>query len=99
MKKIIIALVVVLATFASCVKDGKRISTSGSVDDFNVVFLFEADSVRVYRFYDGGRAVYFTKGGDKIGYTERRLNGKTTEGYDVDVVTYGNHWRTNMVDE
>ena len=98
MKKIIIALVVVLATFASCVKQGKPNSTSGSVDDYRVEFLFEADSVRVYRFYDGGRAVYFTKGGDKIGYTERVRNGKTTEGYDVDVVTYGNHWRTEIIE-
>ena len=91
MKKLF-ALVVILATFVSCMKDGKKVDVIGTQTDFDVKFLFETDGIKVYRFMDGGRAVYFTNGSGKAGYIYKVRNCKTTEGYDVDVVTYCNHW-------
>ena len=41
--------------------------------DYNVKFLFECDGVKVYRFMDGARRVYFTNanGMTKYQYTTR----------------------------
>ncbi len=33
---------------------------------YNVDYLFEHDGVRVYKFYDGGRYVYFTSPGSVV---------------------------------
>ncbi|MFT3994806.1 MAG: DUF4884 domain-containing protein [Dysgonomonas sp.] len=72
----LIVILIALAMFTSCLKKGDIISPEGNKDDFNVTFLFEADGIRVYRFYDGGRYIYFTNKEGKVGYT--RSNGKQT---------------------
>lgn len=60
MKKIILfALVIFL--FVSCdYNKGINIPTSNSINEIKVEKLFVADGITVYRFYDGGRVVYFT---------------------------------------
>jgi hypothetical protein len=52
-------------------------------DDFSVVFLFEYDSVKIYRFNDAGEWRYFATGdGSFIPQNQARTtttsNGKTT---------------------
>ena len=44
------------------------------LEDYNVKFLFECNGVKVYRFMDGARRVYFTdaNGMTKYRYTTRR---------------------------
>lgn len=60
MKKIIL-FVLVIFLFVSC-NDNKGINvpTSNSINEIKVEKLFVADGITVYRFYDGGRVVYFT---------------------------------------
>lgn len=36
--------------------------------DFKVEFLFENDGIKVYRFFDGGRPVYFTNVEGRVQY-------------------------------
>lgn len=63
MKKLL--LVLVLAVVATgCYKDAQSASTEGN--GFYVEFLFEKDSIKVYRFWDGGRHHYFTSKGETI---------------------------------
>ena len=63
MKKI---LIIAAATImlSSCYKDPQSATTEGN--GFEVEFLFEKDSIRVYRFRDGGRAHYFTNRGETM---------------------------------
>lgn len=77
------ALLLVLVTIAllGCAKDGEAVDAQTAVGgaDFSVVYLFEVDGVRVYRFSDGGRYHYFTTDGTSItdaSYTT--TVGKTT---------------------
>lgn len=65
MKKLIL---VVLATIliVGCKKNGTPVKTTDSENNFNVVKLFEIDGVSVYRFYDGGKSVYFTNSNGKV---------------------------------
>lgn len=62
MKKIILILSVVLLT--GCFKDSQSTTSEGI--EFQVEFLFEKDGVRVYRFFDGGHARYFTTKGETM---------------------------------
>lgn len=61
MKKIILLFVSAIFLFVSC-NDNKGIyvPTSDSVNEIKVEKLFVVDGITVYRFYDGGRVVYFT---------------------------------------
>lgn len=60
MKKIIL-FVLFIFLFVSC-NDNKGINVpkSDSINEIKVEKLFVADGITVYRFYDGGRVVYFT---------------------------------------
>jgi hypothetical protein len=58
--------------FTSCYKDPQSKVTRGN--DIPVELLFEQDSVKVYRFYDGGYH-YFTTRGETM-TTQRK--GKTS---------------------
>ena len=60
MKKIIL-FVLVIFLLVSC-KENKGINgpTSDSINEIKVEKLFVVDGITVYRFYDGGRVVYFT---------------------------------------
>lgn len=63
MKKVFLFLfVTVLLT--SCYKDPQSSEKTGI--DIQVDFLFEKDGVKVYRFFDGGHAHYFTTQGETI---------------------------------
>lgn len=61
MKKIILLFVSVIFLLVSC-NDNKGINvpTSDSINEIKVEKLFVVDGITVYRFYDGGRVVYFT---------------------------------------
>ena len=61
MKKIILLFVSVIFLLVSC-NDNKGIDvpTSDSINEIKVEKLFVVDGITVYRFYDGGRVVYFT---------------------------------------
>lgn len=60
MKKLIV-FVSVIFLLVSC-NENKRIDvpTSDSINEIKVEKLFVVDGITVYRFYDGGRVVYFT---------------------------------------
>ncbi len=63
MKKIIIILAI-CAGLTSCHKPAQSTETKGN--GFQVELLFQQDSVKVYRFVDGGRVHYFTSKGETI---------------------------------
>ena len=61
MKKIILLFVSVIFLLVSCDENkGINVPTSDSINDIKVERIFVVDGITVYRFYDGGRAVYFT---------------------------------------
>lgn len=65
MKKIILLFVSVIFVLVSCNENkGINVPTSDSINEIKVEKLFVVDGITVYRFYDGGRVVYFT---NKIG--------------------------------
>ena len=61
-----------LVAFTACEKQAQSSATKGN--NIEVEFLFEQDSVKVYRFYDGGYH-YFTTRGETM-TTQRK--GKTS---------------------
>ena len=67
MKKIILLFVSVTFLLVSC-NDNKGINvpTSDSINEIKVEKLFVVDGITVYRFYDGGRVVYFTNKNGKV---------------------------------
>ena len=64
MKKIIIIVLSVLSLVSCSENKGINVPTSESINEIKVEKLFVVDGITVYRFYDGGRVVYFT---NKIG--------------------------------
>ena len=61
MKKIILLFLSVILLLVSCnVNKGTNVPTSDSINKIKVEKLFVVDGIAVYRFYDGGRVVYFT---------------------------------------
>lgn len=63
MKKILSAVIVLLAAlmFTGCyVRQPLQTTPAQNNYTYDVDYLFDHDGVRVYRFYDGGRYVYFT---------------------------------------
>ena len=62
MKKIILLLFLsVILLLVSCNGNkGTNVPTSDSINKIKVEKLFVVDGIAVYRFYDGGRVVYFT---------------------------------------
>ena len=61
MKKIILLFVSVIFLLVSCNGNkGINVPTSDSINKIKVEKLFVVDGITVYRFYDGGRVVYFT---------------------------------------
>lgn len=81
MKKIIV-FVSVIFLLVSCEKnlEGINVPTSESINEVKVKKLFVVDGITVYRFYDGGRVVYFTnkKGEVKAIHDEYDPATKTT---------------------
>ena len=61
MKKIILLFLSVILLLVSCNRnEGISVPTSESINKIKVEKLFVVDGITVYRFYDGGRVVYFT---------------------------------------
>ena len=62
MKKLILLFVsVIIFLLVSCNENkGVNVPTSDSINEIKVEKLFVVDGITVYRFYDGGRVVYFT---------------------------------------
>ena len=59
-------LLLMLATLIMCSCEYKPLDTTEIVNGIHVEFLFEKDSVRVYRFHDGGYTHYFTTKGETM---------------------------------
>lgn len=81
MKKIILLFVSVIFLLVSCNENkGINVPTSDSINEIKVEKLFVVDGITVYRFYDGGRVVYFTnKNGEvKARHDEYAPATKTT---------------------
>lgn len=66
MKKIILLFVSVIFLLGSCDNKGINVPTSDSINEIKVEKLFVVDGITVYRFYDGGRVVYFTNKNGKV---------------------------------
>lgn len=60
MKKIIFIALSVLLLVSCSENKGINVPKSESINEIKVEKLFVVDGITVYRFYDGGRAVYFT---------------------------------------
>lgn len=70
---IIIAAIALITVLCSCEPNDYcgRVNTENQPieeKDYQVTFLFEIDSIRVYRFRDNGTAVYFTNANGKTQY-------------------------------
>lgn len=82
MKKLILLAALILA---GCDKDPESVQMAGS--DFKVGRLFTVDGCTVYRFYDGGRNVYFTNCPGQANSSYSRSNGKHQSTYYDNVMT------------
>ena len=73
-----IALITILtvALLSGCLKDGQQTeqTTNGG---FKVDLLFEKDGCKIYRFMDGGRAIYWTDCRGKTEYVYSQQSGKS----------------------
>ena len=78
MKKIIIILAI-CASLTSCQQYKPAQSTEVQGNGFQVEFLFQQDSVKVYRFVDGGRVHYFTSKGETISTFKTGKHSHTDE--------------------
>lgn len=77
MKKFTFVLVMAFSLIlSSCRQAGTPTQTDGAKQDFDVQFLFEADGVKVYRFWDAGEYIYFTNANGKTSYV---TGGKYSE--------------------
>jgi hypothetical protein len=85
LKKIFISLFVLICI--GCAKEGTYVPSENAKADFNIEFLFECDGVKIYRFYDKGRARYFATGnGRMIDSTSTRSSGRTRMVVDETVI-------------
>ena len=79
MKITYLKIVVALFLLVSCEERGQKVNNvnyPSQTDDYNVRFLFEVDGIRVYKFYHGGEAVFFTNTNGKTEYTKSSTNGR-----------------------
>lgn len=90
MKKILLSIFAV-ALLSGCKGDGDRVQPTQSADNYRVELLFEVDGVKVYRFWDGLRPVYFTNTNGKCGYTTTQKSGKATSYIDVETMCNANN--------
>ena len=73
--------IVFLSILSSCKKEAQSSTTSGN---FKVEFLFEIDGCKVYRFYDGGYAKYFTTREGSVISTEK--HGRSTVNSTIETI-------------
>ncbi len=82
MKRTLIAILFAIA-LCSCAKEGAPVDgvVQAGKDNFNIVFLFEKDGVKIYRFDDAGEYRYFSIGNGSFQPQEQKRtssNGKST---------------------
>lgn len=75
MKKILLIIAAAGLMFG-CAGSGQSRRPAAGNKNFTPVFLFEIDGVRVYRFRDAGRYVYFTNTTGRVSYTETVSTGR-----------------------
>lgn len=68
MKKIIIALLLL----TSCEKTAQEIKRTSN-NEFQAELLFEHDGIKVYRFHDAGKPVYFINATGSTQYETRKI--------------------------
>lgn len=80
MKKLALA-VSIMAAAVSCRKPAQSVSKAG---DIELELLFEHDGCRMYRFIDGGRAVYWSDCRGRTEYTRDLGDYKTGHSYETE---------------
>lgn len=75
MKKLLLVFLTLVCV--SCAKEGSYVPSENARADFNIEFLFECDGVKIYRFYDKGRARYFATGNGRMTDSAHSLGGKS----------------------
>ena len=60
MSKALIGVLIAIATLTGCEKASESTVVVGVGSDFKVDRLFTVDGCTAYRFYDNGRAIYYT---------------------------------------
>ena len=55
-----------LFVLTGCYNEPQSTEHTGRNSEIEVQFLFEKDGIKVYRFFDGGHAHYFTSQGETI---------------------------------
>jgi hypothetical protein len=76
MKKIV-TIIVVSCLLLGCSTKTTEKTNDEIVSSKEVELLFEYDGVKVYRFYDHGRYIYFTNTSGRVEYTRLYHVGKT----------------------
>ena len=69
-----VSLFLLVIFMSSCANDAKESFQDG---DFEIEFLFEKDGCKVYRFYDGGRYVYWSNCSGRIQSDYYQSTGKS----------------------
>jgi len=82
MKKVL-AIICISAILCGCKGEGTQMPVNNSKGNYEVQLLFEVDGTKVYRFYDGGVAVYFTNCNGEARYSYSQFVGKTYMKRDV----------------
>ena len=84
MRKFKISTVTAIAVYAmlavvltGCLKNGQQ-QEQTSNGNFNVELLFEKDGCKIYRFTDGGQAVYWTDCIGKVETAYQQSSGKSS---------------------
>jgi hypothetical protein len=70
-------------TLLGCEKDPIGKSPTNN-PDVNVLFMFEHEGIKVYRFYDNGMAIYYTDARGKTAWTQH--HGKSSSPVGVETV-------------
>lgn len=83
--KIAMILAVAVLLLAGCDKDPEAVTQVGS--DFKVGRLFTTEGCTVYRFYDGGRNVYFTNSTGSTSSSYSSGAGKSRSTRNTEVMT------------
>jgi hypothetical protein len=75
--------ILIMMFIVSCKGEAKSAEQDG---DFKIEFLFEKDGCNVYRFQDGGRAIYWANCSGNIQSNNYQSTGKS--GYTARVETF-----------
>jgi hypothetical protein len=90
MKKFLLAVLLAAALFTACDKAPYQpVPVEGAVKNYDTVFLFEVEGVRVFRFWDKSEWRYLAIGGQvssRNSRTTRAGKTTTTTHWDGDVI-------------